>query len=88
MISIHTKFLPATNTKAGRIKAYSYDGRSVIIPLDYSLDGVQRHHKAAKAFIERHLSLPDDFDGSKMVYGSGHDDKGYVFCFPQSTIEG
>lgn len=88
MISIHTKFLPATATKAGRIKAYSYDGRSVTIPLDYSLDCVQRHHKAAKAFIAKHLALANNEDGSKMVYGSGHDDKGYVFCFLQSTIEG
>ena len=88
MLSIHTKFVPATSQRSARIKAYSYDKRQVIIPIDYSLGDVERHHKAVKAFIERHLSLPDDFDGSKMVYGSGHDNKGYVFCFPQSTIEG
>ena len=88
MISIHTKYLSPTATKGARVKAYSYDGRSVTIPFDYSLGCVERHHKAAKAFIAKHLALANNEDGSKMVYGSGHDDIGYVFCFLQSTIEG
>ena len=87
MISIHTKYIGATDKRGSRIKAYTYDKRSVTIPLDHSLEQVERHYKAVLAFIEKHLDLPEGF-ADDMVYGSGHDDKGYVFCFSQSKVKG
>ena len=87
MISIHTKFISSTDKRGSRIKAYTYDKRSVTIPLDYSLGDVERHYKAVLAFIDKYLDLPEGF-ADDMVFGSGHDNKGFVFCFSQSKVRG
>ena len=88
MISIHTKFIGATDKRGSRIKAYTYDKRSVTIPVDHSLEQVERHYQAVLAFIDKHLSYLPEGCADDMVYGSGHDDKGYVFCFSQSKVRG
>lgn len=85
MQAIHTKFIPASNTRGSRVKAYTYDGRSVTISYDHALDNEQAHFKAARAFASKHMTHAPDT--SKMCYGSSADGKGYTFCFTMSTIE-
>lgn len=79
MLAIHTKFIPATDTKSARIKAYTCNSHSVTIPLDYELGEIQRHAKAAKTLIEKELKDAPDYD--RMAYGGSADGKGYTFCF-------
>ncbi len=84
MIAIHTKYLGPTNSRGGRIKAYTADGRSATISYPHELDGERAHFKAARAFMERHFSYYSRAD--RMVYGDSADGRGYVFCFPQSLV--
>lgn len=85
MQAIHTKYIPATNTKAAKIKAYNENHpRGVIISIDYDLNDVQRHFKAAKEFVKTKLSV--DQVASTMTYGGSADGKGYVFCFIDATV--
>lgn len=85
MRAIHTKFLGPTDTRGARVKAYSSDGRSVTVSFDSGLGEVERHFAAARAFAEKHFAYAPDTD--RMVYGDSADGRGYVFCFPQSTVE-
>jgi hypothetical protein len=47
MIAILTKYIPATNNKGSRIKAYTV-GQSTTIAYDYALDEYTLHLKAAQ----------------------------------------
>jgi len=80
MKAIQTKYLPATNTKGSRIKAFTNDF-NVTIPFDYSLNDEQVYFKAVKELVKKYKL---DWDISKMNYGSIKD--GYVFCFNDSII--
>lgn len=42
MKAIYIKWIPATNTKPTRIKAYDKDRNSIIVSRDYELDGIQQ----------------------------------------------
>jgi len=83
MIAIQTKFLPATNTKGSRIKAYTGSGYSATVALDHSLAHEVRHFEAVKALVEKY-SL--EWDLSDMRYGDSPDGHGYVFCFAWSIV--
>jgi hypothetical protein len=83
MQAIHTKYIPATNTRGSRIKAYTGSGFSVTIPYDYSLNDVELHFKAVKALIARHYL---DWSTNGMRYGGSADGKGYSFCFDHSKV--
>ena len=85
MQAIHTKHIPATNTREAKIKAYTSNvPRGVMVSIDYSLGDVERHFVAAQQFISKHMEyVPDN---SVMTYGGSADGKGYCFCFVQSTI--
>lgn len=48
--AIETKYLPCTNTKGSRIKAYCEAG-SVTIPYPHELSGADVHAEAAKKLI-------------------------------------
>ena len=86
MKAVHTKYIPATNTRAAKIKAYTHDHpRGVLVSIDYDLDDVQRHFKAAREFIAKKLTYAPET--LKMNYGCSADNKGYCFCFTYSTIE-
>lgn len=102
MKAIHTKHLPATNTKPTRIKAWA------------SLFCTDGWTSASNGFIgcpQRRLSViisnPDEtgdhmdhfeavkaliakhnlqWDISQMVYGDSADGKGHVFCFANSKV--
>ena len=81
MKSIKTKYLPATNRRGLRIKATA-GGMSVTVPYDHSKSDVYVHFEAVKGLVEKHGLA---WDVSRMVYGGT--ERGYVFCFPQSTVE-
>tara|TARA_R100000479_G_C6227638_1_gene144011 strand:+ start:92 stop:394 length:303 start_codon:yes stop_codon:yes gene_type:complete len=92
---IKTKYLSPTDTRGDRIKCwtdtYNRGSMSATIGWDYSLDTVENHFKAVKAFCEKYNldwlkdgNMETDKKLSHMVYGS--DNKGYYFCFPYSKI--
>ena len=83
MIAIHTKYLPATNTKSSRIKAYTWGGLTVTISYTHALSYEMVHFEAAKALVAKHDL---DWDLSDMRYGDSADGKGYVFCFDNSKV--
>jgi len=84
MIAIHTKCLPATNTRGTRIQAYTRTGFKAVIPYPYAESYEQAHFQAVKALIEAH-NLDWNLDG--MRFGDSADGKGYVFCFDHSKVE-
>jgi len=50
---IETKFLPATNHKGARVKAWSSYGKdSLVLSYDYSLNTEEAHAKVAMALAE------------------------------------
>jgi hypothetical protein len=81
MLAILTEFVPATNTRSARIKAHTCNGHRLVMPFDYELGDVERHFSVAQALARDQLAHAD---ASTMVYGGTA--KGYVFCFPQSTV--
>ena len=82
MKAIETKYLSATDTRGERIKATA--GKlTATVPYDYALsDQSEIAFEAVKELVRKHKL---DWDISKMVYGGTN--KGYTFCFPESTIE-
>ena len=82
MIAIQTKFLPSTNTRGARVKAWA-SGRpwSVTISYDYSGSDEMPHFRAVQAFIEKYKL---DWDLKDMRFGSVKN--GYVFCFDRSIV--
>jgi hypothetical protein len=83
MIAIHTKFIPPTNTKGARIKAYTTTGFSRTISYPYSWDSVEGHFEAVLAMVRKHKL---DWDLSNMRHGDSCDSKGYTFCFDASVV--
>jgi len=82
MIAIQTKFLPSTNTKGARIKAFAVNRPwSVTIPYDYSSNHEMPHFKAVQAFVEKHKL---EWDLTNMRFGGV--ENGYVFCFQNSIV--
>ena len=83
MIAIHTKYLPATNTKGSRIKAYTSTNKQATIPYPHELSYELAHFEAVKALIMINgLDWPLD----NMRFGDSADGRGYVFCFDQSIV--
>lgn len=83
MIAIHTKYLPATNTKGSRIKAYTSTNKQAFIAYPYELSYELAHFEAVKALIQYHGL---DWDLQNMRFGDSADGKGYVFCFDASKV--
>ena len=83
MIAIHTRYLPATNNKGSRVKAYTASGLSATVPFPYEYSFERCHFQAVKALIKKH-NLSWDMDN--MRYGDSADGKGYVFCFNDSIV--
>lgn len=82
MIAIQTKYLPASNTRGSRIKAWTSSGFSVTIPYPHDLSHEAVHFEAVKALVTKHKL---DWDLSDMRFGGT--EHGYVFCFAGSVIE-
>ena len=84
MIAIHTKYIPATNTRGSRIKAYTSSGFSASVPYPHELSYELAHFKAVKELVSKHKL---DWDLSNMRFGDSADGRGYVFCFEHSIVE-
>lgn len=79
MKAIQTKYLPCTDYKGSRIKAYDGDGNSITISYPHELSGMDAHEKAAKALCTK-------MNWTGKLIGGGLN-KGYVFVFaPQDWI--
>ena len=70
--AIETRYLGATNTKGGRIKATAWAG-SVTVPYDHALD-VQDNHRAAQLALRHKLGWQ-----GKYAQGGNAKGDGYVF---------
>ena len=55
MQAIHTKYLPATDTRGSRIKATCERG-SITIPYPHELSGDECHREAVRRLLERFVS--------------------------------
>jgi hypothetical protein len=55
MQAIHSKYLPATNTRGSRIKATCERG-SITIPYPHELSGDEVHREAVRQLLERFVS--------------------------------
>jgi len=77
MKAIFTKYIPATNTKGSRIKAYDGGKNQKTISYDNALNSEELHAKAA---IE--LCKKMNWKGELI---SGGFNNGYVFVFADST---
>ena len=75
MKAIETKYLPVTNFKGSRIKAYTEGGNSVTIGYPHGLSGEDVFRKAAVMLCEK-LGWSTDILG-----GGKADGNGYVFVF-------
>lgn len=84
MIAIHTKCIPATNTRGVRIKAYTTTGLSAVIPYPYEHSFELCHFQAVKELIKK---FKLECDPTDMRYGDSADGKGYVFCFNHSIVK-
>jgi hypothetical protein len=88
MIAIHTKYLPASNVRGSRIKAYTagamgFKGFEATIPYPHEFDGVDCHFEAVKALVIKHKL---DWDLTDMRYGNSADGRGFSFCFDASKV--
>jgi hypothetical protein len=89
MIAIHTKYLPVSNLRGSRIKAYTaahgdFKGFEVTISYPHEFDGVACHFEAVKALIIKNKL---DWNLNDMRYGDSADGRGYSFCFDASKVE-
>jgi hypothetical protein len=75
MKAIETKYIPATNFRGSRIKAYTECGNSITV--SYSHEG-NEHPKAALALCKKM-----GWKGT-LVSGGKADGRGEVFCFLDS----
>ena len=82
MIALQTKYIPPTNHRGSRIKAWA-NGRnwSVYVPYDYSKNHELVHFEAVKEFVKKYKL---DWDLKNMRFGGV--DNGYVFCFADSIV--
>jgi hypothetical protein len=89
MIAIHTKYIPCTNTRGSRIKAYTTgwgDRKGFEVTISYPHEHSYElcHFQAVKALVKKHNL---DWDLSNMRYGDSADGKGYSFCFDCSVVK-
>ena len=88
MIAIHTKYIPATNFKGSRIKAYTGNfgttkGFQITIPYPHEYSYEVCHFQAVKALVEKYNL---NWDLTDMRFGDSADGKGYSFCFDNSKV--
>jgi hypothetical protein len=87
MIAIQTKYLPATNTKPSRIKAFA-NKHSVTMSYseceDLSQHPLMGDHSAIYAQAAIALCRKMDWVNSGYLVSGGLDNGNYVFCFENS----
>jgi len=72
MKAILTKYLPCTNTKGSRIKAWTEGGNQITIPYPHELSGQDVHELAAQ-------SLVDKMEWKNIKLYGGGIENGYAF---------
>ena len=82
MVCIQTKYIPATNTKPSRIKAFTCNGQRIYLSKDYGLTTEEEHAKAAAALLIKNgwAEIPNQLgqlDRAALVCGATKD--GYAF---------
>lgn len=75
--AIQTKFLPCTNYRPSRVKAWSQAG-SIVLSWDYALDVGANHEKAAKALAAK---LEWNTERYGELVGGALPNGGYAFTF-------
>ncbi len=83
MQAIHTKYVPASNTKPSRIRATSDSGLTIIVSRDDSFTGHMVHFQAVKALVTKHKL---DWNIDNMCFGGSSDGKGFTFVFADSKV--
>ena len=83
MQAIETRYLPATNTKPGRIVATNGDRARLLRSYNSALSSGQNHTNAAYA-----LALEKKWSISDMVLVSGTVKKGMVHIFIKKSTQG
>jgi len=78
MKAIQTRYMPATNTRGSRIRAFAEGVKPLSIPYPHELSGSAVHAAAAVALCKRM-----GWSGT-LVSGGLPDQSGEVFCFMQS----
>lgn len=78
-LGIETKYLPVTDKRGARIKAFTSTGQSVIIPFDSSLNTLDAHFAAVIALKKK---LKTDWNIERMSFGGTK--QGFFFCFSWS----
>ena len=68
MKAIMTKYLPVTNTKPARIKAYTVDNNSIVITAGRYENDYQDHKSVAWALIDK---MGWNTDGKLNIIGGG-----------------
>lgn len=76
MKAIETKYLPCTNSRGSRIKAYAEGGASLTVSYDH---GAHNPHADAAVALARKMGWT-----GTLVSGGKADGKGEVFCFLDS----
>ena len=83
MIAIHTKYIPPTNSRGSRIKAYTAPwgdrkGYQVTIPYSYGAECLtDTHFEAVKALVAKH-KLDWNLEGKLVIQPiASHDNRGY-----------
>ena len=79
MKAIETKYIPASNTKPSRIKAFTEGGNSLTVSFPMDLDGEGAYRYAAE-LLQQKMKWPGRLVG-------GGTKAGYAFCFVQSDNE-
>lgn len=74
MKAIQTKYLPATNCRGSRIKAWTEGGNQITIGYPHELSGQAVHEKAAKELRVK-MNWPTDIIGGGLPNGD------YAFVF-------
>jgi hypothetical protein len=81
MKAITTKYLDATNTKPGRIKASCEGGNSVTVSFQYEGATLDEHARAARALVQ----ILDWNRGQTITLYAGGTEHGYVFVIPDDS---
>jgi hypothetical protein len=78
MKAIHTKYIPATNCRGSRIKAWAEGGASITVPYDCACNRDEAHDKAALALV---LKMGWKGFHSALIRGGSADGRGNVYTF-------
>lgn len=73
MIAIQTKYIPATNTRGSRIKAFTSSGQSLTLGFSYELEDYENYKRVALELCKK-MGWSEKIEG-----GSTKDDYTFIF---------